>query len=106
MKTNCYEFRKNTNERYRWIYNQEAMMVHQFLVFAKSSPNEILELEIKEIESILNEYVDSLKGINVTSTITHKVEAVSIFFLANNIKIDNDLLYDYDEEYYYGDSVW
>ncbi len=103
MITNVYKFRKNENRKYRWVFNQEAMMVKQFLVFAKSNPNEILELEKNRIESILNEYADSLKGINVDTTIVNKVKSVITFFEANDIQIENDLVFDaieldYDEE--------
>ena len=80
--------------------NAYSKKIKQFLEYTKSNPNEILELEVDEIESILKEYADSLKGINADNTIINKVHAVILFFSANGMEIENDLLFDYSEEDY------
>ena len=86
---NVWNFRKG---------NDQTNKVNQFLRYAKSNPNEILELEVDEIESILKEYADSLKGINADNTIINKVHAVILFFSANGMEIENDLVFDYSKE--------
>ncbi|MBC8501889.1 MAG: hypothetical protein H8D35_02030 [Nitrosopumilus sp.] len=52
---------------------------------------------------MINTHADSLKGINVDKTIANKVESVIIFFSTNDIKIQNDLVFDHLEECYEDD---
>ncbi len=103
MVTNRFEFRKNENTKYRWKYNYMARFIFQFLRYAELSADEIINLQVIEIQSLLDSYADSLKGINAESTIINKVRAVIYFFEENNIKIESDLMIDYNEEDYGSD---
>lgn len=103
---NLFEFRLNENPKYRWKYNYMAMFVFQFLKFTGFSADEIVNFKVKDLQALLDSYADSLIGINVESTILNKVVAVIYFFETNHIKLESDLVYEYDKEYYFGDSVW
>ncbi len=100
---NQFKFRKNENTKYRWKYNYMARFVFQFLKYTEYSADEIVNLKVNDIQTLLDSYADSLKGINAESTILNKVCAVIYFFSVNHIKIESDLVFDvieldYDEE--------
>jgi len=103
MITNQFVFRKNENKKYRWKYNYMARFVFQFLKYTQYSADEIINLKVNDIQTLLDSYADSLKGINAESTIVSKVCAVINFFSVNNLKVESDLVFDYSDEELYSD---
>jgi len=73
--------------------NDVSRKIKQFLRFTEYSPDEILNLDTKDIEKYLVKYAESIRYVNTYSVRENKIESVISFFEVNGI-----IFKDYEEE--------
>jgi len=76
---------KPRENQWDFLSNDTSRKIKQFLRFTKYSPDEIINLETKDIQKHLVKYAESIRYVNTDSVRELKIESVIAFFEINGI---------------------